>query len=127
VPQPVDVPDLSAALGDGWHDLDVMTVGEAWLQTMLRLRLDHGLADDAAAGWDGGTYRAWTDGHAVAVAMTTVWDSSADADAFADAAQTWIDQGDTPGFVTRAENGAVQLGWATDGATLQRLQDSLAQ
>src|SRR5207342_2689804 len=53
VPQPVDVPDLSAQLGDGWRDLDVMTVGEAWLQTMLRLRLDHATADDAAAGWDG--------------------------------------------------------------------------
>ena len=42
-----------------------MTVGEAWLQTMLRLRLDTTTADDAAAGWDGGTYRAWTDGAVV--------------------------------------------------------------
>ncbi len=45
VPQPVDVPDLSGDLGDGWRDLDVMTVGEAWLQTMLRLRLDREMAD----------------------------------------------------------------------------------
>ena len=97
VPQPVDVPDLSAALGDGWRDLDVMTVGEAWLQTMLRLRLDNGTADAAAAGWDGGTYRAWTDGDAVAVAMTTVWDSGADAHAFADAARTWIEDGEYAG------------------------------
>ena len=50
VPQPVDVPDLGPALGDGWRDLDVMTVGEAWLQLMLALRLD---ADDAARGGDG--------------------------------------------------------------------------
>ena len=104
-----------------------MTVGEAWLQTMLRLRLDREMADAAAAGWDGGTYRAWTDGDAVAVAMATVWDSDADARAFADAAQSWIDEGDTPGFVTRGAKRTVQLGWATDGATLQRLQDSLAQ
>jgi hypothetical protein len=125
VPQPVDVPDLSGVLGDGWRDLDVMTVGEAWLQTMLRLRLDHGTADDAAAGWDGGTYRAWTDGDAVAVVMTTVWDSDADARAFADAAQTWIDEGDIHGFVTGGEQGAVRLGFATDEATLSNLRSAL--
>ena len=64
VPQPVDVPDLGPALGAGWRDLDVMTVGEAWLQLMLALRLDAGDAERAAAGWDGGIYRAWTDGAA---------------------------------------------------------------
>jgi hypothetical protein len=127
VPQPVDVPDLSAALGDGWRDLDVMTVGEAWLQTMLRLRLDHGTADDAAAGWDGGTYRAWTDGDAVAIVMTTVWDSENDAREFAEAARAWVDEGETPGFVQQGVNGYVHLGWATDHATLQRLQDSVDQ
>ncbi|MGZ8596403.1 MAG: hypothetical protein ACXWYJ_12145 [Actinomycetota bacterium] len=125
VPQPVDVPDLSAALGDGWHDLDVMTVGEAWLQTMLRLRLDHGTADDAAAGWDGGTYRAWTDGDAVAVAMATVWDSDADARAFTDAARSFIDEGGRPGFVEQGENGSVTLGFATDEATLSQLRSAL--
>ncbi len=125
VPQPVDVPDLSSDLGDGWRDLDVMTVGEAWLQTMLRLRLDHATADDAAAGWDGGTYRAWTDGDAVAVVMTTVWDSDADARAFADAARSWIDEGDTPSFVTSGDDGSVTLGFATDEGTLARLQGAL--
>ncbi|MEO8475435.1 MAG: hypothetical protein ABI572_00105 [Actinomycetota bacterium] len=122
VPQPVDVPDLSAKLGDRWRDLDVMTVGEAWLQTMLRLRLDRATADEAAAGWDGGTYRAWTDGDGVAVAMRTVWDRRQDARAFAEAAQTWIDGGDVPGFVIQGANGTVMLGWATDEATLTRLR-----
>lgn len=125
VPQPVDVPDLSAALGDGWRDLDVMTVGEAWLQTMLRLRLDNGTADDAAAGWDGGTYRAWTDGDSVAVAMTTVWDSGADARAFADSARTWIEDGSTPGFVIQDESGSVTVGFAADEATLGDLEGAL--
>jgi hypothetical protein len=125
VPQPVDVPDLSGALGPGWHDLDVMTVGEAWLQTMLRLRLDHATADVAAAGWDGGTYRAWTNGDAVAVVLTTVWDTGADARAFAQAAQDWIDGGDSPGFVVQGADGSVSLGFATDPATLTALQSSL--
>jgi hypothetical protein len=125
VPQPVDVPDASAELGEGWRDLDVMTVGEEWLQTMLRLRLDHATADDAAAGWDGGTYRAWTDGDAVAVVMTTVWDSDADARAFADAMRSWIGEGDAPGFVIEGGNGSVSVGFATDEATLERLRGAL--
>ena len=124
VPQPVDVPDLSGALGPGWGDLDVMTVGEAWLQTMLRLRLDHATADAAAAGWDGGTYRAWTDGDAVAVVLTTVWDTGADARAFARAAQAWVDGGDTPGFVVEGTDGSVSLGFATDDVTLSSLRNA---
>ena len=126
VPQPVDVPDLSGELGDGWRDLDVMTVGEAWLQTMLRLRLDRATADEAAAGWDGGTYRAWTDGDAVAVVLTTVWDTDADARAFARAAQTWIDGGDTLGFVVQGTDRSVSLGFATGEASLGPLKGALA-
>ena len=125
LPQPVDIPDLSGELGDGWHDLDVMTVGEAWLQTMLRLRLDRATADGAAAGWDGGTYRAWTDGDAVAVAMTTTWDTVKDARAFAEAAQVWIDEGAVPGFVEQGVDRSVLLGWATDEATLARLRSAV--
>ena len=87
VPQPVDVPDLSPALGAGWQDLDVMTVGEAWLQIMLALRLDAGDAERAATGWDGGLYRAWTDGAHTAVVLRTVWDSAEDAQEFSDAMQ----------------------------------------
>jgi hypothetical protein len=91
---------------------------------MLRLRLDHATADAAAAGWDGGTYRAWTDGDAVAVAMLTVWDSEKDARVFAEAAQTWMDEGDVPGFVEQDANGYVQLGWATDETTLSSLRNA---
>ena len=36
VPQPLDVADLSTRLGAGWHDLDVMQVGEEFLREMLR-------------------------------------------------------------------------------------------
>jgi len=78
VPQPVDVPDLGPALGDGWRDLDVMTVGEAWLKLMLALRLDDADAARAAAGWDGGIYRAWTDGSETAVVLR--WIAAFDAE-----------------------------------------------
>src|SRR5262249_26826667 len=74
LPSPVDVPDLSPALGPGWGDLDAMQVGEEWLDAMLRLKLDGTIADDGTAGWDGGVYRAWSDGTDVAVVMDTAWD-----------------------------------------------------
>ena len=61
-----------------------MTVGEAWLQLMLALRLDADDAERAAAGWDGGIYRAWTDGTHTAVVLRTVWDSTDDAQEFFD-------------------------------------------
>src|SRR5439155_12475487 len=70
-PVPVDVPDFGPSLGPGWRDLDVMQVGEEWLKAMLELRLGKSDAANAAAGWDGGLYRAWTDGPHVAVVLST--------------------------------------------------------
>jgi hypothetical protein len=85
----VDVPDLTGALGADWGDLDAMTIGEEWLRAMLALHLDGGVADAAAAGWDGGVYRAFTDGTDVVVALRTDWDSAEDAAAFASALGDW--------------------------------------
>lgn len=93
VPQPVDVPDLGPKLGEGWTDLDVQEVGEEWLSILLGLRLDGDVAESAAAGWDGGLYRAWSDGDHVAVVLSTVWDTSRDASEFAGAMQEWLDAG----------------------------------
>jgi hypothetical protein len=121
VPRPVDVPDLGPALGEGWRDLDVMTVGEAWLQLMLALRLDAGDAARAAAGWDGGLYRAWTDGTHTAVVLRTVWDSTEDAQQFADAIERWM--GDAT-FVSLSDT-RVDVGFATDAATSTALRAAL--
>jgi hypothetical protein len=88
-PVPVRIPDLTPVLGPRWGDLDAMTIGEEWLRAMLALRLDQAEADDAAAGWGGGGYRAFTDGHHVVVALRTAWDTPADAAAFADALRRW--------------------------------------
>ena len=88
-PTAVDVPDLTGALGPRWGDLDAMTIGEEWLRAMLALHLDGGVADAAAAGWDGGVYRAFTDGTDVVVALRTAWDSTEDAAAFASALGDW--------------------------------------
>ncbi len=113
VPSRVDVPDLSDALGEGWGDLDVMQVGEAWLAAMLGLRLDSATAEAAAAGWDGGLYRAFTDGDDAAVVLTTAWDSAADADAFEQAAREWLAADDASGIVGRPSATRVTLAIAT--------------
>ena len=113
VPSRLDVPDLSDALGDGWGDLDVMQVGEAWLAAMLGLRLDSATAEAAAAGWDGGLYRAFTDGDDAAVVLATAWDSRADADAFEQAVREWLAADDASGIVGRPSATRVTLAIAT--------------
>jgi hypothetical protein len=121
-PTPVDVTDLSGELGDGWQDLDVMTIGEAWLALALGLRLNGSEAQEATAGWDGGIYRAWSDGEDAAVVLSTEWDSAADAGEFAAAMQEWIDAGDDRGRVVEPDGAAVDVLFATDDETLGRLE-----
>jgi hypothetical protein len=121
-PTPVDVPDLSDELGDGWTDLDVMAVGEAWLRIALGLRLEGSDAGAAAAGWDGGTYRAWSDGTNAAVVLSTVWDGLDDAEGFADAMTEWIDEGDEHATVLGPDGSSVTVLFATDAATLAALE-----
>lgn len=123
VPQPVDVPDLGSALGAGWTDLDVMTVGEVWLQLMLQLRLDADAADRAATGWDGGIYRAWTDGTHTAVVLRTVWDTPADAQEFVDAMRAWARDA---AFVGSPVGVRVDVGFASDAGTLALLKQGLS-
>lgn len=123
-PTPVDVPDLAPSLGRGWEDLDVQPVGEAWLSLALRLGVDGRLADDAAAGWDGGIYRAWSDGDAVAVVLATAWDSQEDASEFAVAMESWI-QGEVAD-VLPVEGTGVRVLFASDQTTLDRLLAAVA-
>ncbi len=124
VPTPVDVPDLGPALGTGWVDLDVQEVGEEWLLLALELRLDDASAEDAAAGWDGGLSRAWTDGTNVAVELSTVWDTAADATAFAGAMGEWIAAGQGVAEVLPVEGSAVRVLFASDAATLDALRSA---
>jgi hypothetical protein len=122
LPQAVDVPTLGVA---GWRDLDVMQVGEEWLRAMLGLRVDRNTTDGAAAGWDGGIYRAWSNGGRVAVALRTVWDSPLDARQFRDAIELWISEGDEVADV-RLDGGArVTVVFATDDATRELITAAL--
>jgi hypothetical protein len=120
-PTPVDVPDMSTELGPGWEDLDVMSIGEAWLQIALGLRLDGSQAGAAAAGWDGGTYRAWSNGSDTAVELSTVWDTARDTEEFAASMTEWIDQGNGVAQVLEPDGEAVTVLFASDPATLDVL------
>ncbi len=122
LPQPVDVADLARALGKGWRDLDVMEVGEAWLAIMLGLRLEEPAAEAAAAGWDGGLYRAWSRGRRVAVVLATVWDTEQDAEEFAGAVADWIRPGQ-PAAVER-DGAGVRVLFASDGEVLETLRSA---
>ncbi|MEX2203413.1 MAG: hypothetical protein WD965_04945 [Actinomycetota bacterium] len=124
VPTPVDVPDLASELGAGWEDLDVQPVGEIWLDVAMRLRLDGLDASQASAGWDGGIYRAWSDGDRVAIILSTAWDSGRDADEFAAGMQRWISAGETPAEVLPADGTSVRVLFATDAGTLADLRSA---
>ena len=86
-PESVSIPDVTGALGPQWGDLDAMTIGEEWLRGMLALH--EGVSPDAATGWQGGGYRAWTDGHDVVLALRTRWDEPDRAATFTAALQDW--------------------------------------
>ncbi len=121
VPTPVDVPDLASQLGGGWEDLDVQPVGEIWLDVALGLRLDGVDASQATAGWDGGIYRAWSDGDRVALVLATAWDSERDAEEFAAEMQRWITAGEAPAEVLTADGTSVRVLFASDAETLDTL------
>jgi hypothetical protein len=121
-PVPVNVPELARRLGPDYHDIDVMTVGEQFLDQMFQLRLDDSAAAGATDGWAGGIYRAWSNGPHTAVVLATAWTSPGDAQAFAQAMQDWLDAGDTPGAVLSSQGTRVVVGFSDDPAALAALR-----
>jgi len=97
-----------------------------WLNLLLNQRLDSSVADAAAAGWDGGIYRAWSDGEDVAIVLQTTWDTEKDAAEFHDAMQDWIDQGNGSGTVLEPEGKDVRVLFGSDPQTLDALAAAAA-
>jgi hypothetical protein len=124
-PQDVDVPDFAPTFGEDWQDLDVMVVGELWLKILLGLRRGDAEGAAAAAAWDGGIYRAWSDGDDVAVALVTKWDSPSEASAFASALRGWVRDGDGHGVVLDADGDQVVAGFASNEDLLGPLAAAL--
>lgn len=118
-PQDVRAPDVSTKLGRGWKAIDSSDVGEGFLRDMFKLDLPGSEAQRAAAGWDGGQYRAFGKGAQTAVLLVTVWDTARDAREFADTMDRWV--GDRPAEVVRAGS-SVKVLFASDEKTLAALK-----
>ncbi len=125
VPVRVDVADLAGALGRGWGDLDAMEVGELWLKEMLDLRLPPIASANAAAGWDGGVYRAFTDGQDVVVVLQTAWDSDADAQDFVVAMSDWTGAAAGSHVSVTFADGGVRSVFAADESSLAAARAAL--
>jgi len=119
VPQPMDIPDLGSALGSGWRDLAVGQVGEEWLSAYMGLRLDASEAQVAAAGWNGGLFRAWTDGKHTSAVLSTAWDTQNDSEQFGDAMKRWLGKGSENAEIVHVGD-QVQVVFGSDAQTLEQ-------
>jgi hypothetical protein len=118
-PQVVAVPDVSSKLGKGWKAISFSDVGEGFLVDMLQLEVPSTDARQAAAGWDGGQYRAFGKGALTGVVLMTVWDTERDAREFSDTMGRFV--GTRPAKVIRTGT-SVHVLFGSDKATLQLLQ-----
>jgi hypothetical protein len=125
-PAVVEITDVTEALGRRWGDLDAMTVGEEWLRAMLGLRLDGDDADSAAAGWDGGAYRAFTDGDDVVVVLRTAWDSTKDAREFESNLGKWVEADPSPTTAVWRRGNEVTAVFSTSAAARDEVASALS-
>lgn len=85
-PTPVDLSAIEAELPDGWSPFHANTLGEFDLRLLFEnFEETRAVAADAAAGWDGLWYKAYTDpGGDLLLAACSVWDTESDAREFGD-------------------------------------------
>jgi hypothetical protein len=148
-PIPVELPDLTSALGSGWREVSHNQMGEWYTYLILaraadaNARLDDTTAQNAAAGWGGDEYQILHNdaSNATAFVMKTIWDTPNDAGEFARAFQQYAEkrfgvtgtqQGDTftwsysGGYSSLYQSGDTTI-WinAPDSATAQTLTGSV--
>ncbi|MBN1917200.1 MAG: hypothetical protein JW889_04765 [Verrucomicrobia bacterium] len=91
-PTPVELPDLSARLGEHWRLAADDVLGELYIQTLFRLHLGRLRARKPSRGWDGDRLHFYLLDEAPAggesaaayiLVWSTVWDSERDAGEFA--------------------------------------------
>lgn len=80
----VELPDLAAALGEGWRRVDTDVNGEFGYRLILGSQLGEREAAEAAAGWGGDRYAFYLDRarRAPLFVHVSVWDSEAEAGEF---------------------------------------------
>ena len=130
VDEPVEVslPDLAAALAEGWSEADRDVMGELFIRSLLEGEVSREQAGEAAGGWGGDSYvllRSADGGEALFSVI--VWDTKEDATEFAAAASAYLGAL-TGGAWRNIENGdgmTTRLSWygtaaqiSVDGATV---------
>jgi hypothetical protein len=80
----LEVPDLSAALGNEWQEIDRGVVGEWEVQAILNEFLPKAIAEDAAEGWGGDYYLVFynEDKDIDALVLVSQWDTMQDVHEF---------------------------------------------
>jgi hypothetical protein len=89
----VELPDLTAALGDNWREISNNVIGEFYTYLILahgmdeNARLDDEEARRAASGWGGDNYLVYHNDETdeTVMAVKFIWDSETDAGEFANA------------------------------------------
>ncbi len=142
-PRGLELPGLSSALGDGWREIDLNSLGEWYVRLTLKEQLSEEQAVKAAEGWGGDTYRAYHNDQSgqSALVLISSWDRMADAEEFFLALRAYGDgrlgthEGDTkhfrwlaPGQVMLAERVSDQVLWilAPDQPALEALRQAVA-
>jgi hypothetical protein len=88
-PQTVRVPDLRAALGEGWRQGTHGEWGEFDMRLLLGGEFPAATTERIATGWDGGQLRTFERGGRTALVLRTVWDSPAEARESCTAMSRW--------------------------------------
>ncbi|MGI8998958.1 MAG: hypothetical protein ACR2GO_04560 [Candidatus Limnocylindria bacterium] len=125
-PVAVEVPDLAAALGEGWREVDATPIGRATINILLEyLGVSLPDATEASDGWGGDrAVIATGPDDAFAVAWRLAWDSTDDADEFLAAYQTVVGGLDFPASVTELPNGETLVAHASSEALLTLTVDA---
>jgi hypothetical protein len=121
-PVAVEVPDLAAALGGDWEEVDNTPIGEASIGFMLQhFGIAADVANEAAAGWGGDRVRiAAGPNDAFAVTWRLAWDTPADADEFVLAYEAVIGELPFPAMVRLDSEDEVLVVHASDEEVLRR-------
>ncbi len=120
------VPDLAAALGDGWEEVDSTPIGQATIGIMLEyFGIPGAEAREAGSGWGGDRAVVATGpDDAFALAWRLAWDSPADAAEFLAAYETVVDGLDFPASVTELPNGEILVAHASTEDLLRQTIDA---
>jgi hypothetical protein len=132
-PVAVDLPDLSASLGDGWEMTDSDVLGEWDLWFMLD---ENGASDarQASAGWGGSRYELYQSEDQAVIAIDTRWDTAGDAAEFEEAVRETLQSGEQDGDVweisgryvmTAAAGDSVLMVTGTDQAAVRSAMEAL--